>query len=150
MNVAVIFGVALLVSFIGPVLTKKIEKTVGVAPMIVFGILLMAFMPFTLVYNPGLISIGIANAISVMGAVISGIAMSLLAKRLMNEEERGKYYTSLSIASILPLLVLIPIGAYLAQEAGLTTFFLGLSACIAFVLMPIAFILVYMINTRRV
>ncbi len=149
MNVAVIFGVALLVSFIGPVLTKRIERAIGVAPMIVFGIILMAFMPFTLVFNLNLLTVGIANAISVMGAVIVGVAMSLLAKRLMDEEERRKYYSSLSFASLLPLLVLIPLGAYLAEEAGLSTFFMVIAASTAFVIMPIAFILVFMMNAKR-
>ncbi|MFH1917015.1 MAG: MFS transporter [Nanoarchaeota archaeon] len=148
MNVAIIFSVALLVSFAGPILTKKIERAIGVTPMIVFGSLLMAFMPFTLAYNPGLIAIGVANAISVMGAVIVGVAMSLLAKRLMTDEERKKYYSAMSIASILPLLILITGGAYLAQSYGLTTFFIGISIAIAFIVMPIAFALVYLSNAK--
>lgn len=149
LNVAVVFTIAVLVSFIIPLFTKKIEKLVGLTPMLVFGIVLMALMPYTLAYNPYLPAVIIANAFSVAGAVIVGIAMGLLARHLMTEKERKYYYAGLSIASITPFIIIIPIGSYLAQELGLSIFFVGISAFITFVIMPMAFILVYLSTKNK-
>lgn len=143
MNVAVVFSAALLVSFVAPAFTKKLERVLGLAPMIVFGVLLTALMPFALAYNRNLPAIVLANALSVFGAVIVGVAMGLLAKKLMNSAEREDYYTGLSAASILPMLVLVPLGAYLAPMLGLNTFFIILAGITAFLIMPLAFALVY-------
>jgi hypothetical protein len=148
MNVAIVFAVALLVSFLAPFFTKKIEKVIGVAPMIVFGVLLIALMPFTLVYNPTLSAITLANEAAIFGAVIVGVALSLLANKVMHEEARKDYYNSISIASLIPIIIIVPIGAYFAQTIGLTQFFVWLSAGIAFLIMPIAFILVYQASKK--
>ncbi|MFH1072227.1 MAG: MFS transporter [Nanoarchaeota archaeon] len=149
LNVAVIFSIAIIVSLIAPFFTKKIEKLIGLSPMIVFGALLMAFMPFTLAYNPNLNAIGLANAVSTLGAVIVGVSLGLLAKTLMSEQERKMYYSAISIISIIPFLVLIPLGAYVAQTLGLTQFFVLLSVIIAIIIMPLSFILVYLSSKEK-
>ncbi|MFH1401060.1 MAG: MFS transporter [Nanoarchaeota archaeon] len=151
MNVAAIYAIALLVSFIGPFLTKRIERAIGLAPMIVFGVLLMALMPFTLAFNPDLFAVTIANALSIIGAVIVGVAQGLLARRLLSDKDRSTYFATSGIMSTIPFLLLVPAGAYLASlQPDLSHFFGILAGLLVVVIMPLSFALVLSTNHHKI
>ena len=52
LNVALIFVIALLASISGSLLTKRFSKSLGEAPMLVFGTLLIALLPLTMFFKP--------------------------------------------------------------------------------------------------
>ena len=149
LNVAVIFAFAILVSFLGPAFSKYLNKKVGLAPTLVFGALLLAMMPLVCAYNPHFISMSLANALSVLGAAILGMSQGLLIRKLLNEEQRKLYFAALSIAVIIPFLILIPIGAWVAQFYGLVTLFKVLAIVLLAIATPIYFILVLYANKQR-
>jgi len=148
-NLAVILVLAILVSFIGPAFSEYLNKKVGLAPTLVFGSLLLAMMPLVAVYNPHFLSIGLANALSVLGAAILGVGQGLLIRKLLNEEQRKLYFAALSIAVVVPFIILIPLGAWLAQSFGLLLFFKVLAAIVLFLAAPLYFVLVLMANKAR-
>ncbi|MBN1645529.1 MFS transporter [Candidatus Woesearchaeota archaeon] len=137
MNVAFIFSLALLISFIGPFLTKKLHKHLGLGPLLVFGTLLMALMPATIAFNPQLVAIGVANALSILGGVIVGMAHNFLAHKILSERSREQYYASLGLATIIPFFILIPTGAYLGSELGLQTLFAGIAGILVLIVVPL-------------
>jgi len=149
MNVAVIFAFTILVSFLGPTFSKYLNKKVGLAPTLVFGTLLLAMMPLVCAYNPHFLSMSLANALSVLGAAILGMSQGLLIRKLLNEEQRKLYFAALSIAVIIPFLILIPIGAWVAQFYGLVTLFKVLAIVLLAIAAPIYFILVLYANKQR-
>jgi len=148
MNVAVIFVIALITSIIGTMLTKSFAKSLGEAPMLVFGTLLVALLPLTLYFNPSLYAIGLATALSVIGGAVAGVAQGLIGERLMDEKELSKYFTSLGYVSIIPTIVLVLVGAIIAQVYTLPILFLALGILLAAIVMPIYFILVLMIDAE--
>jgi hypothetical protein len=149
LNVAVIFTIAILISFLGPAFSKYLNKKVGLAPTMVFGTLLLAMMPLVAAYNPHFISITLANAFSVLGAVILGMGQGLLVRKLLSEEQRKLYFAALSIAVIIPFIILIPIGSWLAQAYGLLVLFKILSLVLLAIAAPIYFLLVIFANKIR-
>lgn len=149
MNIAIIFAIAIIVSFIGPAFSNYINKKVGHAPAMVFGTLLLAIMPLVAVYNPNFVSITIANALAVIGSAILGMGQGLLIRKLLNEEQRKLYYAALSIAVIIPFIILIPIGSFIAQAAGLIALFKVLSVILLAIAAPIYFLLVIFANKQR-
>jgi hypothetical protein len=149
LNVAVIFTIAILISFLGPAFSKYLNKKVGLAPTMVFGTLLLAMMPLVSAYNPHFISITLANALSVLGAAILGMGQGLLIRKLLNEEQRKLYFAALSIAVIIPFIILIPIGSWLAQAYGLLVLFKVLSLILLAIAAPLYFLLVIMANKIR-
>jgi hypothetical protein len=146
MNVAVIFVIALITSITGTMLTKAFAKSIGEAPMLVFGTLLVALLPLTMYYNPNLYAIGLATALSIIGGAVVGVAQGLIAERLMDEKEMSMYYSSLGYISIIPTIILVTIGAIIAQMYSLQTLFLGLGIALGAVVMPIYFIVVLLID----
>jgi MFS family permease len=148
MNVAIIFVIALITSISGTMLTKAFAKSLGEAPMLVFGTLLVALLPLTLYYNPNLYAIGLAVALSVIGGAVVGVAQGLIAERLMSEKEQSTYFSGLGFVSIIPTIILVTIGAMIAQIYSLQTLFLGLGIALAVVVMPIYFILVLIIDAE--
>lgn len=140
-NVAIVFGIAVLVSFFGPFITKSAHKHIGLSPMLVFGTLLVALMPLVLAFNPNLTAIIIANTLSILGATIVGTANGLFARKLLSESHRTLYFSSVSVFSTLPLLALVPIGAYLAS-IDYNLLFKVLSASLVILVMPLYFVLV--------
>lgn len=146
LNVAFIFVIALIASISGTVLTKKFAKALGEAPMLVFGTLLMALLPVTLYFNPNLYSISLAMALSVIGGAIVGVAQGLIAERLMNEKEITQYFSSLGFVSILPVMLLVPIGAAIAQAISLQMLFLILALILGAIVMPLYFIIVIIVD----
>lgn len=148
LNVAVVFVIALVASLIGTLITKRFAKSLGEAPMLVFGTLLMALMPITLYFNPKLYAIIIAVALSVVGGAIVGVAQGLLAERLMDEEELKTFFSSLSFVSIIPVLLIGVLGAFVAQALGLSSLFFILGIALACVVMPTYFIIVLIVESE--
>lgn len=148
MNVAVIFVIALITSITGTMLTKAFAKSLGEAPMLVFGTLLVALLPLTMYYNPNLYAIGLATALSIIGGAVVGVAQGLIAERLMSEKEQSTYFSGLGFISITPTIILVTIGAIIAQMFSLQTLFLGLGLILACIVMPTYFILVLLIQTE--
>jgi hypothetical protein len=146
LNVAVVFVVALIASLIGSMLTKKFAKSLGEAPMLVFGTLLISLMPLTMHYNPKLYAIALAAALSVVGGAIVGIAQGLLAERLMDESELRVFFSSLGFVSIIPILAIGTLGAIVAQVMGLGQLFFYLGMALACIVMPIYFIIVLIVD----
>jgi len=148
-NIAVIFTIAILISFLGPAFSKALNKKVGLAPTMVFGTLLVAMMPLVAVYNPHFLSITAANAFSVLGAAILGTSQGLLIRKLLTEEQRRLYFAALSIMVIIPFIILLPLGSWLAQVYGLVALFKVLALILLALGVPIYFILVVMANKLR-
>jgi len=149
MNIAAIFTIAIVVSFLGPAFSNYLNKKVGLAPTMVFGTLLLAMMPLVSAYNPNILSITIANALSVVGAAILGMGQGLLIRKILNEEQRKLYFAALSLAVVIPFIILIPIGSFIAQAHGLVALFKVLSIILLAVAAPIYFVLVLFANKKR-
>jgi MFS family permease len=141
---AVIYTIAILFSVTGPFFTKLIHKSTGLAPTLVFGSLLLALLPLTLVYNPSIIAITIALCFNVIGGAIIGFAQGLLAQKLMTEETRRSYFQAQSFVIIIPYIILIPLVAWYANEgvANLEHIFLIAAGGFIVLVMPIYFTLV--------
>ncbi|GIU68790.1 MAG: hypothetical protein KatS3mg002_0026 [Candidatus Woesearchaeota archaeon] len=146
LNVAIVFVVALLASLVGGIFTKSFSKSLGEAPMLVFGTLLIALMPFTLFYNPKIYAIIIAAALSIVGATIVGIAQGLLAERLLLESEMRTFFSSLGFVSIIPVIAIGTLGAVIAQSLGLQQLFLYIGIALSCIVMPIYFIIVLILE----
>jgi hypothetical protein len=148
LNVAIIFVIALITSISGTMLTKAFAKSLGEAPMLVFGTLLIALLPLTIYYNPNLYAIGLATALSVIGGAVVGVAQGLIAERLMNEKEQATYFSGLGFISVVPTIIVVTIGAIIAQLYSLPILFLVLGITLALVVMPFYFILVLLIQAE--
>ncbi|MGV8150954.1 MAG: MFS transporter [Candidatus Woesearchaeota archaeon] len=148
LNVALVFVAALVASLIGTVLTKKFAKSLGEAPMLVFGTLLIALAPLTMYFNPTLQAVTISIALSVIGGATVGIAQGLLAERLMNESEVKSFFSSLGFVSIVPIIFIGLLGAIISQAIGLSSLFLYLGVALACVVMPIYFIIVLIVDSE--
>ncbi|KYK25933.1 hypothetical protein AYK26_01495 [Euryarchaeota archaeon SM23-78] len=149
MNIALIFSIAIIISFLGPAFSKSLNKKVGLAPTLVFGTLLLAMMPIVAAYNPHFISITVANALSVLGAAILGMGQGLLVRKLLSEQQRKLYFAALSIAVIGPFVVLIPVGSWFAQAYGLINLFKILALVLLVLASPVYFLLVIFANKLR-
>lgn len=148
MNVAVIFLIAMAVSFIGPYITKRIHMHVGLSPMIVFGTMLIAMMPLAIAFNPAFYIIVLGNAISIIGSSITGTAQGLLAQRILDKREIIMYFTSMGVLASLMFLIIIPLGALYTQFAGMTSFFKMMVFLILFVITPLNFLIVILVTRR--
>ena len=149
MNIAVIFTFAIVVSFLGPAFSKCLNKKVGLAPTLVFGTLLLAMMPLVAAYNPHFMSISIANAFSVLGAAILGVSQGLLIRKLLTEAQRKLYFAAFSIGVVVPFIILIPLGSWVAQTFGLAVLFRVIAFILLILAAPAYFILVLMANKLR-
>jgi MFS family permease len=149
LNVAVIAAIAIFASFSGPFFTRLLQRAIGFAPMLVFGTLLMAILPLTLVYNANIGAVGAAFACAVIGGAIVGYSQGLLARKLMDEATRRTYFMAVGLLVSVPYLLLVPFGAWLAQAAGMTALFLVIGVGLAVVVMPLYFILVALANKQR-
>lgn len=123
LNIAIIFGVAILVSFLGPVFTRFMQKQAGLAPMFVFGTLLVAIMPLTLLYNTYYFALIAATSAMVIGASTLGVAQELLNRKILLSEERKTYLQTQNIMMILPFVIFIPLGAWTAEAYSFETLF---------------------------
>jgi hypothetical protein len=149
MNVAVILFIAIIVSFLGPAASKYLNQKVGLAPALVFGSLLLAMMPLVSAFNPNIMNVAAANALSILGAAILGVGQGMLVRKILNEEQRKLFFAALSFMVVVPFLILMPVGAWIAQTYGLTLLFKILAFILIIIVAPIYFILVLMANKLR-
>lgn len=148
-NVAVLFSFAILVSFIGPALTRYVQKNIGLTPMLVFGTLLVAMMPLVLAYNPHFYAVLVACGLAVIGSSIVGIGQGMLARKLLDVENRKLYFRSLSIIVLIPYIILIPIGAFIADIYGFVALFRVLLILLVAVVAPLNISLVIISQKRK-
>ncbi|MFH1211546.1 MAG: hypothetical protein V1659_01305 [Candidatus Woesearchaeota archaeon] len=146
LNVAAIFLIASIISFIGPYLTKKLHSSVGISPMIVFGTMLIAMMPISLAFNPGFFVILLASAISIIGSAIAGVAQGLLAERILSQNETKMFFSATSLLTAVFFLVLIPAGAFFTQHYGMASLFKIIVAVLLFIVTPLNFIVVVLLT----
>lgn len=146
MNVAVVFVIALAVSFTGPAITKFISKHVGEAPMLVFGTLLVALLHLVIAFNPNILAIGAGVALATIGSAIIGVSQGLMALKILNAEDRKMYFSSLSFVTFIPFIILIPAGSIIAQYFGLQTLYMALGIVLTIIVAPLYFLIVLMAN----
>lgn len=115
LNVAVIFSIAVIFSFIGPWFTKSLYRNIGITPMLVFGTLLTAMLPLSLAYNPNIYVVGIATALSIIGSSILGVAQGFFTRRLLSVSERKIYFSLMGVIISIPMLLLVLAGSYIAS-----------------------------------
>jgi len=72
-----------------------------------------------------------ATLLGVIGSVIAGVAQNLLLIDLAGERERRVFFSTLSILVVVPQLVIVPLGAYLADIYSLSLVFLGAGIAMA-------------------
>ncbi len=141
-TLAVIFAIAILAAFTGPFFTEKIHTSIGLTPTLVFGTMLMAIFPITLVFKSNIYAIATALCLYVIGASIVGFGHGLLAKKLMDDETRKSYFQVQAVLVMIPYLIMIPIMAFIANSWPLSVLF-GITAIgLLAIVMPIYFILV--------
>lgn len=148
MNVAMIFIVALISSMLAPTIARMLSKKYGNVPLLVFGTLLVAILPFTYYANPNLTTISMATVCGIIGSAITGLATGLLISNRLPDAERETFYSSYSVIVTIPYLILLPMGAYLADVYTLRIMFLVLSVILAIVVMPLYFILLFIEGKR--
>ncbi len=144
LNVGAVFFIAVVTSLFGPSFSRFMQETTGLAPTLVFGTLLTAMMPFILVYNPQLWAIGAAAALTVLGSSILGTSQGLLARELLHESERKVYFSAVSVAAVIPYVVLYPLGSWYAAAEGLQALFKILGFSLILLVVPIYVVLVFM------
>jgi len=148
-NVAILYVVALLASLFGPFFTKLVQKSTGLAPHLVFGTILTAILPFVLVYNHHFYAVMAALITSVIGAAIVGTAQGLLIQKLMDAPMRKAFFVTQAFLVAIPYLILIPVGAWIAEVFGLKIIFLVIAFGLVLVVMPLYFLLVALTNKMR-
>ena len=149
MNVAVIFIIALLTSIIGPIITQFNVRAYGKFPMLVFGTMLIAIGPITYWYNPNLLSISAAMFLSTIGSAICGVSFGLLTIELIREDLKESYAQLSNVLTLIPYLIFIPIGAYIAQVHGMSVLFLILSATLVVTVVPLYMYIIWAYNARK-
>ncbi len=148
-NVAILYVVALFASMFGPTFTKLVQNNIGLAPNLVFGTLLSAILPFTLVFNPHFFAIMAALVCSVIGAAIIGTAQGLIVQKIMDFESRKAFFITQSFFVAIPYLILLPLGAWFAQNFGLEQLFLMIAYGLVLVVVPLYFLLVVITNKMK-
>jgi hypothetical protein len=149
LNVGFMLALALLVVLIGPTITGKMNRNLGVAPLFVFGTLLMAILPLTLYYNSYFPAIVVANMLSVLGAAMIGSGHNLVSVRLLNEKDREAYYTFSGIITLIPFVVLVALLSLFANNAGLLALFRFMGIGVVVCLFPIYLLMVIWISNRH-
>ncbi len=150
LNIGVMFGLALLVALLGPMITSRISKNLGIIPMFVFGTLLMAILPLTIAYNKYLPAIIAANMLSVLGAAFIGSAHSLVASRLLNKEDKNTFYVSSGLFAIIPFLIIVVALSFVAQIYGLVELFKYVGFGIIICLFPLYFMMVIWLSKKSI
>lgn len=148
-SVAIIFSVAILVSFLGSTITHYLRRRIGLAPLFVFGTLLLAILPLILAFNHYFFPILVAVSFNVIGANILAVAQGLVSRKLLHVSERKKFFESLGVLLVIPFLVFVPLGALLAQFTSFEVLFVVLAFILVFVVVPLYFYLVIMANKKR-
>jgi hypothetical protein len=148
LNVGFMLSLALLVVLIGPTITGKMNRNLGVVPLFVFGTLLMAILPLTLYYNAYFPAIVAANMLSVLGAAMIGSGHNLVSVRLLNEKDRGAYYTSSGMIVLVPFVIIVSLLSLFASKHGLLELFKYMGFGVIVCLLPIYLMIVIWISKR--
>lgn len=149
LNVAIIYAIAILISMLGPFFAKKLHRTIGFSPMLVFGTLLVAMTPFFAAFKATLQTVGIAVSLSIIGAAILGFSQGLLAAKLLSAQQRTLYFKTVSILIILPFILFIPLSAWYANTYGMQELFKVLVYVLVGLVTPLYIILVGMASRQR-
>ncbi|MBN1156084.1 MFS transporter [Candidatus Woesearchaeota archaeon] len=149
LNVAIIFIFAIIGSFVGSFITKKNAREYGKFPMLTFGTLLVAIMPLTFFYNTTLIAMSMATILGVVGSTIVGISRGILTVELIPERKRAAFFKASTVLMTLPYVLAIPIGALIAQHAGIRILFLVLAITMIVIVVPLYFAIVLMHHKKR-
>ncbi|MDD9954251.1 MAG: hypothetical protein OXR66_08015 [Candidatus Woesearchaeota archaeon] len=143
MWLAIIYAIAVIASITGPFFTQQIHKSTGLAPTLVFGTLLMAILPFVLVFNTSILAVALGLVFYVIGSAIQGFGQGLIAKKLLKDDIRTQYFRAQSMALAIPYIVFIPVLAWIGNTS-LNTIFLVTAIGMVAIVMPIYFTLVVM------
>ncbi|MDK2907977.1 MAG: hypothetical protein PWQ87_435 [Candidatus Woesearchaeota archaeon] len=146
-NVALVFIIAMISSIIGPFVVRKNAEDIGKLPLLIFGTLLTALLPFSLYLSHGITSITLATLLGVLGMSISETALGLIFMDTIPLEIRKAYFNSVKMLVWLPSLILSLGGAYVASVLGLRVLFLGLAIVQLCIVFPLYFIM--LIKTSR-
>jgi len=131
LNVAMVFLISVFTSLIGYFITKINARSYKKFPILILGIVMIAFMPFSYYLKPDLIFITIGTIIGVIGGSVVGISNSLLTIELISHNLRKAYFSFTNIASIPFFLVFAPILAYIGHVHGLSLLFLVLTSILS-------------------
>jgi hypothetical protein len=146
LNVGFMLSLVLLVVLIGPTITGKMNRNLGVAPLFVFGTLLMAILPLTLYYNSYFPAVVVANMLSVLGAAMIGSGHNLVSLRLLNEKDRESYYTFSGIIALIPFIIFVVLLSLFANMYGFLQLFKYMGFGVVACLFPIYFLIVIWIS----
>lgn len=146
-NVALVFIIAMISSIIGPFVVRKNAEEIGKLPLLIFGSLLTALLPFSLYLSHGITSITLATLLGVLGMSISETALGLIFMDTIPLEIRKTYFNSVKMLVWLPSLILSIGGAYVASALGLRVLFLGLAIIQLCIVFPLYFTM--LIKTSR-
>ncbi len=122
LNVALIFIIALLISTAGPFITRFLERHIGLAPMFVFGTMLMTLLPFIFMTNPHFYAVIAATSLAIIGSSILGASQGLLVQKLLPAHERSSFFNSIGVIIALPFLLLVIAGSMIAMSSFLLLF----------------------------
>ena len=150
LNVALIFALALLASLVSDYVARSIPKIYGNVPVMVFGTVLLAIGPLSYYYSYqimqtdaeiAILIAGVGTMIWVMGSAVVGLAKGRLIQELIPEKYRESYFTTFSLLILIPYLILIPLGGYLADSFGLHNLFFSLGALLIIFVAPLYLLL---------
>ncbi|MGM5480284.1 MAG: hypothetical protein ACQESC_02380 [Nanobdellota archaeon] len=122
LNIAIIFGIALIISSIGPMITRWIHKTFGLAPLVVFGSLMMAILPLVLITNTYFFAVISAVCAMVIGMSILGSSQGMLLQKIMPFDKRKLFFKTSVLLTAIPLLIGIVIGSFIADSSFVLLF----------------------------
>jgi len=146
LNIAIIFGVPVLLSLLGPLIASRLNRILGLAPLLVFGSLLLAIFPLTVGYNDYFPAILTANILAVIGISMLGTAQGLLSSRLLNDSERHTFYSYSGIVTVIPFIVLAALILSLFSSIGIIGILKVSGFGIIVTLVPIYLILVFFLR----
>ncbi len=139
---SVVYAIAVLASFAGPYFTQRVHRSIGLAPTLVFGTLLLAILPLVLAWNANVAAIAAAMCLSVVGGAIVGFAQGLLARKLLADDARHDYFRAQAFALAIPYLLLVPALSWIANTFPFKVTFLIAAAGLVLVVTPLSFWLV--------
>ncbi|MCF7865983.1 hypothetical protein K9L67_05450 [Candidatus Woesearchaeota archaeon] len=150
-NIAIIFGVPVVISIFGPLSASKLNKYFGLSPLLVFASLLSALFPFAIIYNGFLPAIFVAAILGVFGASIVGYAQSMIASKLLNDYERRIFYSYSSLIMVVPYLLLsLLILVLFGFSEDYFLLFKVVMFGIVFICMPLFLLLVFWSRNRKI
>ncbi len=149
-NVAIIFIPGLLTAFFIPFIVRSNARIYGRLPLITFGTLLSAILPFTLYYNPNIISLAMAVVLAITGYSITDVSRGLIAMDLLSKDERNTYFALISLLSTLAYAITIPPLLFAATHFGLRAMFLLIALLLVLIISPLYLLLVIITNKKGV